>query len=127
MGAHISTHLADILFFPLEALFIRSVARNFLSSPLLSSPNNLVSLSSPFQASSPRNSAAAAAMLRAEVFPSGTWFGAGLGGGKSRMMDYAGRLALCTGLEFGLGYVVWQVGAGVVWWLGARFFEWHLL
>lgn len=124
MGSHISTHLADILFFPLETLFIRSVARNFLSLPLLSS-------SSPLAASSlflvPVHAPAVADRLRAEVFPLETWFGAGLRGGRSRMMDYAGRLALCTGLEVGLGYVVWQVGAGLVWWLGVKVFEWHLL
>lgn len=123
MGSHISTHLADILFLPLEALFIRSVARNFLSSPLRSSSH--LASSSPFLA--PPHASAVADNLRAEVFPLETWFGAGLRGGRSRMMDYAGRLALCAGLEVGLGYVVWQLGAGLVWCLGAKFFEWHLL
>lgn len=124
MGSHISTHLADILFFPLETLFIRSVARNFLSLPLLSSSSPLAS-SSLFLV--PLRASAVADSLRAEVFPSDTWFGAGLRGGRSRMMDYAGRLALCAGLEVGLGYVVWQFGAGLVWWLGVTVFDWHLL
>ena len=43
------------------------------------------------------------------------------------MIDYAGRLALCAGLEMGMGFAVWQLGAEVVWWLGAKVFEWHLL
>ncbi|MCJ1261404.1 hypothetical protein MMC22_001268 [Lobaria immixta] len=123
MGSHISTHLADILFFPLEALFIRSVARNFLSPPLQSSTGHLAS-SFPFLV--PTHTSVAAS-LRAEVFPSETWFGAGLRGGKSGMIDYAGRLALCAGLEMGMGFAVWQLGAGVVWWLGVKVFEWHLL
>lgn len=42
------------------------------------------------------------------------------------MADYAARMTLCAGLEMCVGYAVWQLGAGVVWWLGFRWFQWRI-
>ena len=126
MGSHLSTHLADILFLPLESLFIRSVALSFFSLPLFMPYSPPLQSRSPFLPSSPHTSPSAA-LLRAEIFPLGTWFGVGLRGRRGRMMDYAARMTLCSGLEVCVGYVVWQLGAGVVWWLGFRWFQWRML
>lgn len=108
LGCHLSTHLADFLFLPLEALFIRSVAIGFLSSPVAAR-------------------SATAAALRNQVFPLGSWFGMGLRGGTRAMMDYVGKMALCASLDLGVGYVVWQLGAGIAWWVGGRWFQWGRL
>ncbi|KAL8730421.1 MAG: hypothetical protein Q9166_004059 [cf. Caloplaca sp. 2 TL-2023] len=102
LATSLSTIIADILLLPLETLFVRSVALTYLST------------------------AGGGAMgFRNEIYPLGSWFGAGIREG--RAMDYARKMALCLGMDMLLEFGVWQVTAGVVWWVGTRRFRWGRL
>lgn len=80
-------------------------------------------------AARPTATARAAALgLRRDVYPLESWFGLGLrAGGWRGAGDYAGKMLLCMGLEAVMGFGVWQVGAGVVWWIGREWFQWGRL
>ncbi len=67
-------------------------------------------------------SAAARERLRGQVYPLGAWFGTGLSGGGAA--GYIGRMVLVAGMEWGVGWAVWQLGAGLAWWAGRRWFRW---
>lgn len=96
---HIAYNLADLLFIPLETLFLRSVARRFLASP---------------QA----QHLAGATPFRSPLLPLGTRFGLGLGrGGWRGIVHYAGMIGWCWGFKVVAGYLTWQLGAGIIWWL----------
>lgn len=106
LSSHLATHLTTLIFLPLEALYARSVALSYLSSPM--HPHNV--------------NAAARERLREQVYPLGAWFGTGLSGaGAAR---YVGRMVLVAGVEWGVGWAVWQLGVGVAWWAGGRWFRW---
>ncbi|MCJ1451266.1 Mucin-2 [Mycoblastus sanguinarius] len=107
MAMHLSTQLTELLFLPLDALFVRSLALAFLSSP----------------ASSP-TARTAAGRWRSEVFPLGTWFGMGLSSGWRGMCEYAGKMLLISGIEAGIGLAIWQLGTGMSWRAGTRLFHW---
>ncbi len=96
---HVAWNLSDLLFMPLEALFVRSVAHGFISSP---------------QA----QYSAAVTHPHSQILTLGTWFGLGLKTGWWRgIVRYAGKLGFWWGVQVGAGYLIWQIGAGIVWWL----------
>lgn len=103
LAMHFSTHIADLLFLPLEALFVRSVALSFLNA----------SASVP---SSP------AARWRDQVIPLSSWFGRGLGPGGLR--NYVMNMAMCGVFELAIGMGLWQLSSGAAWLLGHRRFGW---
>ncbi|KAL8944581.1 MAG: hypothetical protein Q9216_000384 [Gyalolechia sp. 2 TL-2023] len=105
MAAHLSLVLTNALFLPLESLFVRSVASAYLSTTGGASVSSM--------------------WIRDEIYPFGSWFGMGLGGG--RAMDYARKMTLCLGTEMALVYGFWQVGVGAVWWLGKSEHRWGRL
>lgn len=107
LALHLSTHITDILIMPFEALWVRSVALAFLSSPAAGAGTQ-----------------AAAGRWRGEVFPLGGWFGMGLRGGWRGVGDYVGKMVLLTGLEMGVGEFVWQACTVFSWWCGIRMFGW---
>lgn len=112
LASHLAAHLTTLIFLPLEALFVRSVTLGYLSSPV-----HAHGISS-----------GARERLRREVYPLGSWFGAGLRGGGGGVgggvADYVGKMVLVAGLEVGVGFAVWQFGVGVAWWVGGRWFRW---
>lgn len=110
MAQHLSGYITDILLFPLEALYVRSVALSFLSSPAANVEGNR-----------------AAERWKAEVYPPGRWFGMGLRGGWRGVGDYMGKMVLVEGLEMGIGLAVWQVSVGLSWWVGRKWFDWGRL
>jgi hypothetical protein len=107
LANHLAAHLADIIFLPLEALFVRSLALAFLSSPRVNPAAQ-----------------AAAARWRGEVFPLGGWCGMGLRGGWRGVGDYVGKMMLVVGMEMGVSMVVWQGCTGFAWMSGRRWFGW---
>lgn len=107
LANHLAAHLADIICLPLEALFVRSLALAFLSSPRANP-----------------TAQAAAFRLRGEVFPLGGWCGMGLRGGWRGMGDYVGKTVLASGLEIGISMAVWQACTGFAWMSGRRCFGW---
>lgn len=107
MATHLAAHIQTILFLPFEALFVRSLASSFLSSPRANPAAQ-----------------AAAARWRAEVYPLGNWSGMGLRGGWRGVGDYVGKMILVTGLEMGFNLVIWQACARVSWQLGRRWHRW---
>lgn len=110
LANHLAAHLADIIFFPLEALFVRSLALSFLSSPRPDS-----------------TAQAAAARLRGEIFPVGGWFGMGLRGGWRGMGDYVGKMVLVSGMEITISMAIWQACTGFAWMSGRKWFGWGSL
>ena len=111
MASHLSTHLTDLLFLPLESMFVRSLAISFLSSATAGTEAQI-----------------AAMRWEREIFPVGAWFGMGLrGGGWRGVADYAGKMVLVSGMEVGIGMAVWQACAGFSWWCGRRYFGWGRL
>ncbi|KAL8701290.1 MAG: hypothetical protein Q9201_004990 [Fulgogasparrea decipioides] len=100
--------ITDILLLPLEALFVRSLAVAYLGRRgVTDDPKPALWL------------------LRDGIYPVGSWFGVGLRGG--RMMDYVTKMVLCFGMDMALSYGIWQVSAGVSWWVGKKFFRWGRL
>ena len=111
MSSHLSSHLIDILFLPLEAMFVRSVAIAFLSSPAAGT-----------------EAQSAAVRWKREIFPITGWFGMGLReGGWRGVADYAGKMVLVSGMEVGIGMAFWQACTGFSWWCGRRYFGWGKL
>ncbi|KAL2040070.1 hypothetical protein N7G274_006973 [Stereocaulon virgatum] len=110
LASHLSTHITDVLMMPVEALFVRSIALAFLSSPAAGAGVQ-----------------AAASKLRGEIYPLGQWFGVGLRGGWRGVGDYVGKMVLLTGLEVGVSMVVWQACTAFSWWCGVRRFRWGRL
>lgn len=107
MASSLATRLTTILLLPLEALFVRSVARAFLSSPAASA-----------------GAQAAAMRWKSEVYPLGGWFGSGLQGGWRGMGDYVSKMVLVQGLEMGIQAAVWQVCVGMGWFIGRKWYGW---
>lgn len=110
MAQHLSCCIADIILFPLEALYVRSVALSFLSSPAAS-----------------EGAMAAAERWKGEVYPLGGWFGMGLKGGWRGVADYAGKMVLVQGMQLGIGFAVWQASVGLSWWVGRGWCGWGKL
>ena len=128
LGEHLIHPLCSLLALPMDALYIRAVALAFLGA----------------SGASP-----AALGLRSTVYPLNSWFGAkvgtrtgmgmglgvaagtviGMGHGARwrQVTDYMGKMALCVALETMVGLGVWQVGMGVAWWVGKRWFRWGKL
>ena len=100
---HLSTHLADLLFLPLEALFVRSVALGFLSAATRSPADSVLG-------------------LRTQVIPLRRWFGLGISLGSS--FRYTKNLVLCGAVEVAVGFGIWQLSAGAAWLMGSKWFHW---
>lgn len=95
---HLAWNLTDLLFVPVESYLLRSIAHNYLSSP--QAPSSASRIQSPYQ-----------------ILPLGSWFGVGLrAGGWRGVVSYAGKIGLWWGIEVAVGFVIWQLHAGVVWW-----------
>ncbi len=110
MAQHLSGYITDILLFPLETLYVRSVALSFLSSPAANAGAEV-----------------AAGRWKGEVYPLRGWSGMGLRGGWRGVADYVGKMVLVQGVEFGIGLTVWQASVGFSWWIGRKWFEWGRL
>ena len=110
MAQHLSGCITDILLYPLEALYVRSVALAFLSSPAANVGAKVV-----------------AERWKGEVYPLGGWFGIGLRGGWRGVADYVGKMVLVQGLEMGNGFAVWQISVILSSWIGRKWFEWGRL
>ncbi len=111
MSHRLASHITELLFLPLEALFVRSLALGFLSSPR----------ADPL-------AQAAASRWRSQVFPLGGWFGMGLrAGGWKGAADYAAKTALIFGMEMGFNLTVWQICTGIALVSGRRCFGWGKL
>lgn len=110
LATHLSSHITDILFFPLETLFVRSVALSFLSSPAAGAGAH-----------------AAATRWRSQIYPLSGWFGMGLEAGWRGVANYVGKMVLVSGLEVGFGMAVWQAGFGMCYLAGRWLFGWGKL
>lgn len=107
LALHLSTHLADLLFLPVEAFFVRSVARTFLSATSNTATMGL------------------SADWRAQVFRRTPWSGWRIGPGGIR--SYVTNMALCGVLELTIGMGVRQLSSGVAWLMGRKLFGWGRL
>ncbi|KAL9634065.1 MAG: hypothetical protein Q9164_004310 [Protoblastenia rupestris] len=111
MAQHLSYQIAELLFLPLEALFVRSVALTFWTAPGLL-----------------MNSRGAAGRWTGDLYPLGSWFGMGLrAGGWRGVGDYAGKMFLVWGLQVGMGFAVWEMSTGLMWLAGLKWYDWTKL
>lgn len=109
LAYHLAFVLADILLSPFEAVYLRCIARNFLSSPggLAMTP------------------LAANMMDRSTNILSPTeWFG---GGSLSNRLGYAAKLLTIWGFETVVGIGVWSGSLWLTTFLGKRRFGWGRL
>ncbi|MCJ1376649.1 hypothetical protein MMC20_007892 [Loxospora ochrophaea] len=109
LSQHLISHIASLICMPLEALFVRSLALGFLAAA---------------PATDPLTQASALA-LRSAVYPMGAW--CGLWGGEgwyAAGRSYARKMLLCVGMESLVSYGVWEVGLGVAWWAGKKWYQW---
>lgn len=104
LAIHLSTHLTDFLFLPLEALFVRSVALGFLSAAASKSPSSPI------------------LNLRNQVIPPWCWFGMGIRPGGA--FQYVKNLVFCGVFEVIIGLGVWQLSTGAAWYMGRKWFGW---
>ena len=107
---HVSAQITDLLFLPIETLFVRSLAMAFLTSPRADP-----------------QAQAAAARWKSEIYPLGGWCGLGRQGGWRAMGDYAGKMMLVFGMEMGINFAIWQACTGAAWVVGRRRFGWGRL
>ena len=104
LAMHLSTHLSDLLFLPLEAVFVRSVALNFYNNAASRSPSG------------------PAARWRNEVIPLRSSLGLGIIPGGSR--GYVANMAMSAVSELAVGVGIWQLSTGLAWFMGRRWFGW---
>ena len=111
LAEHLSDRFADLLFLPLEALFVRGVARNFWPAPGLAIAGRR-----------------GAGRWTDDIFPLGGWFGFGLrAGGWGLASGYAGKMLLVWGMHLGLNFVGWELTTRLMWWAGLRYYGWRTL
>ena len=108
LASHIASLLTTTLFLPFEALYLRSLASSFLSSPHL-------------MGTLPLGAAAATVGLRSDARHLGAWFGGGTGWD---MSTYAGKLALMMGIQAAVSTGVWGLGTALAITLGRKGFGW---
>ena len=109
MAEHLSHRFADLLFLPLEALFVRSVAMTFWQTPGLAIGGE-----------------GAAGRWMRDVYPLGGWFGMGLrAGGWKGAGEYAGKLLLIWGMQLGVNFALWELTTGYMWLAGRRWYSWY--
>ena len=110
MAQILSEQVTELLFLPLEASFVRSVALFFCASP-----------GSPFASRGIGSG-------KGEILPIGSWFGLGLKhGGWRGAAGYAIKIFLVWGLYLGCRFLVWDITAGFMWWRGLRRYGWGTL
>ena len=111
MADHLSGLFASLLLLPLETLFVRNVATTFWQAPGLVTGGR-----------------GTAERWRENVYPLGSWFGAGLRAGGCRgAWDYAGKMLLVWGLQVGVNFTLWQMTTVYIWHAGHRWYNWGRL
>lgn len=108
LASHVATLATSMLLYPLESMYLRSLATNFLS---YQTPVDIP----------PAGAMAAVVGLRGDVREIGNWFG---GGGTVDMLNYAGRMLTVLSIETALSSGVWAVGTAAAVLLGKRRFGW---
>ncbi|KAK2753587.1 hypothetical protein FQN54_007364 [Arachnomyces sp. PD_36] len=108
LSSHIASLLTTTLFLPFEALYLRSLASSFLSSPALTS-------------TLPLGAAATTIGLSSDVRGLGVWFG---GGTRWEMFAYAGKMALVLGMQAAVSTGIWGIGSALAIALGRKGFGW---
>ncbi|PGH15708.1 hypothetical protein AJ79_02302 [Helicocarpus griseus UAMH5409] len=105
LSSHLASLLTSILFYPLESLYLRNFALQFLNSPYLLGGGV----------------AATAIGLRADVRPVNAWCGGGTG---KDMLAYLGKVGLVIGMEALVSTAIWGVGSAATILIGVRRFGW---
>ena len=100
LSLHTMATFTMLLRLPLDTLYMRCIARNFLSAHQTSG------------------------WLIQHVYPSNTWFGLGLHAGWSLMIQYSSKIALCSFLEFLTNMYGWHLTSRIALWLGKRWYGW---
>lgn len=104
---HLSTHFTDLLFLPLEALFVRSVALNYLDTATIAAPLGPVARS------------------HEQIIPLHSWLGGN--GGRRGFRNYVNNLFMCGVTDLAISMGIWQLSSGIAWLLGRRRFGWGTL
>ncbi|PGH15862.1 hypothetical protein AJ80_05393 [Polytolypa hystricis UAMH7299] len=108
LSSHLASLVTSTLFFPLESLYLRNLAAQFLSPRYMA-------------AAVPLGVTAATLGLRSDVRGLGPWFG---GGGRADVLAYMGKMALMLGMEAMVSTCVWGIGTAVTILIGKKHFGW---
>ncbi|OAX84454.1 hypothetical protein ACJ72_01178 [Emergomyces africanus] len=111
LSSHLASLLTSIIFYPLESMYLRNFAMQFLTSPSL-------------LAALPLGAGATTAMtlgLRSDVRSVGAWCG---GGSRSDMLAYLAKMGLVVGMEALVSVAVWGMGTAATVMIGTRRFGW---
>lgn len=100
VASHMASILANVLFIPLESVFLRSLASAYLSSP------------------------GSYSSLRHDILPMGAWAG---GGSVGSRLAYMGKLIILTGMQVAINCGAWSTITGVVTYIGRRYCGWGTL
>ncbi|KAM5481610.1 hypothetical protein McanCB56680_004146 [Microsporum canis] len=110
-SSHLSWIITSTLFYPLESLYLRSLASTFLSAQ-----STAMIL--------PVGATTTLVGLRSNVRPLGAWLG---GGNAMDMFSYIGKMILIAGFETAISAGIWGLGAGAAVMLGRIKFQWGQL
>ncbi|KKZ65006.1 hypothetical protein EMCG_09086 [[Emmonsia] crescens] len=111
LSSHLASLLTSIIFYPLESMYLRNFATQFLTSPSL-------------LAALPLGAGATTAMtlgLRGDVRSISAWCG---GGSRRDMLAYLAKMGLVVGVEALVSVAVWGMGTAVTVMVGTRRFGW---
>ncbi|EGC45629.1 conserved hypothetical protein [Histoplasma capsulatum var. duboisii H88] len=111
LSSHLASLLTSAFFYPLESMYLRNFATQFLTTPSLLAPL-------------PVGASAISAMtlgLRSDVRDIFGWCG---GGSRSDMLAYLAKMGLVVGMEALVSVTVWGMGTAVTVMLGTRKFGW---
>ncbi|OJD25113.1 hypothetical protein ACJ73_03525 [Blastomyces percursus] len=111
LSSHLASLLTSVLFYPLESMYLRNFAIQFLTSPSL-------------LAALPLTAGASTALtlgLSDDVRSIGAWCG---GGSRKDMLAYLAKMGLVVGMEALVSVAVWGMGTAATVILGTRKFGW---
>ncbi|OJD18727.1 hypothetical protein AJ78_01264 [Emergomyces pasteurianus Ep9510] len=111
LSSHLASLITSIIFYPLESMYLRNFAMQFLTSPSL-------------LAALPLGAGSATAMtlgLRSDVRSVGAWCG---GGSRRDMFAYLAKMGLVVGMEALVSLAVWGMGTAATVIVGMRRFGW---
>ncbi|PGH07695.1 hypothetical protein GX51_01704 [Blastomyces parvus] len=111
LSSHLASLLTSVLFYPLESMYLRNFATQFLTSPSL-------------LAALPLSAGATTALtlgLSGDVRSIGAWCG---GGSRKDMLAYLAKMGLVVGMEALVSVTVWGMGTAATVMLGTRKFGW---
>jgi len=125
LALNLDSLLGQLLFLPLESLYLRSMVTTFLASPLATRRVRCYPSGARYYPMGVQYYDVGLRYYRLGKGPLGALLNRDAGVGEWRLAgDYASKLGLCVALQFGIDTAIW--GAAQVWtrWMGVTRFHW---